>query len=287
MLSLRRPEACLAVLLALVLAGCSQPGAGPSTTLASVTSTTTTSTVPSTVTSTGGTTTTGEMTTTTEPRPRVLVFHKTAGFTHQSIPAGIESVRAAGAEAGFDVTASDDASLLVESAGSEFDVIVFLNTTGDILDPAQQQAMEEFIRAGNGFVGVHSATDTEYDWSWYGGLVGAYFDSHPSPQPAVVNVTQEEHPVMAGLPARIETSDEWYNFSGLPAPEVTVLATVDESTYDGGTMGDPHPIVWAHEYDGGRSVYAAFGHSSEDFEEPFMRQLLANAVLWAAGSANG
>ncbi len=162
-------------------------------------------------------------------------------------------------------------------------MIVFLNTTGDVLDEVEQEAMEGFMASGKGFVGIHSAADTEYDWPWYGELVGAYFDSHPEPQEAtVVFPDPGSHPVTTGLPGRIQLVDEWYDFRSQPPPEATVLATVDETTYEGGTTGDPHPIVWSREVHGGRSVYVGFGHTDEGFDEPVFRSLLENAVTWAA-----
>ena len=219
----------------------------------------------------------------TPPPPvsfQVLVFHKTAGFRHDSIPAGIAAITTLGLEHGYSVEATDDASVFTESGLADYDAIVFLSTTRDILDAGQEQAMESFIEAGNGFVGIHSATDTEYDWSWYGGLVGAYFANHPATQSATIDVVEPTHPTMQGLPPSFVRFDEWYDFRSVPGPGVTILATLDESSYVGGNMGDPHPIVWAHEYDGGRSFYTAFGHTEETFSEPIVLTQLNNAILW-------
>lgn len=220
-------------------------------------------------------------TATARERFHVLVFDKTAGFAHESIPAGVEAIDAMGGEHGFTVTATDDAAIFTSPDLEDFSVVVFLNTTGDILDEDQQLAMERFIEAGNGFVGIHSASDTEYDWPWYGQLVGAYFDNHPPPQPATVRVVQPSHAAMGGLPPSFERFDEWYNFRQPPGPGVEVLATLDETTYEGGTMGEPHPIIWAHDFDGGRAVYTGFGHTAETFSEPLVRAHLANAIRWA------
>src|SRR5689334_13214358 len=114
--------------------------------------------------------------------PRILVFSKTAGFRHDSISDGVAAIRQLGQQNNFDVDATEDASLLNGANLSRYQAIVFLSTTGDILDSAQQSSVEQYIRNGGGFVGVHSATDTEYDWEWYGGLVGAYFQDHPAIQ---------------------------------------------------------------------------------------------------------
>jgi type 1 glutamine amidotransferase len=210
----------------------------------------------------------------------VLVFSRTEGFRHVSIEAGIDAIGGLGDAGGHQITATEDPAIFTDSGLEPFAVVIFLNTTGDVLDDSQQRAMEEFVGSGRGFVGIHSAADTEYDWEWYGGLVGAYFDRHPEPQSAVVEVVAS-HPVVEGIPQVFERFDEWYDFRAHPGPGVTVLATVDESSYEGGAMGSIHPIVWAHEYDGGRSVYVGFGHTPDSFEEPLVLALIDNAISWA------
>lgn len=219
-----------------------------------------------------------------ETRPfRVLVFTKTAGFRHGSINAGVTAVRELGEDHGFEVTHTEDAGVFTDRSLAAFAVIVFLNTTGDVLDAEQEGAMERFIRSGKGFVGIHSATDTEYDWAWYTGLVGAQFRSHPPVQPAEIDVIDRDHPSTSQLPERWPRVDEWYDFRARPDASVRVLMNLDESTYNGGQMGDPHPIAWCHHYDGGRAIYTAGGHTNESFAEPDFRLHLAGAVRWAAG----
>ena len=143
--------------------------------------------------------------------------------------------------------------------------------------------MERFIQNGGGFVGIHSATDTEYDWAWYGQLVGSYFDGHPAIQEAEVDVVDNAHLSTSGLPNPWLRTDEWYNFDPDPTGSVTVLLTVDESTYSGGTMGNPHPIAWFHEFDNGRSWYTAMGHTEASYSEPLFRQHLLGGIRYAAG----
>jgi cytochrome c len=227
--------------------------------------------------------------TTVNPGPiGILVYHRTEGFRHQSIEAGIAAFEELGSQGGYEVTPTDDPSVFSPDGLRPFHVIVFLNTTGDVLDEAQQDAMENFISSGRGFVGVHSAADTEYDWAWYGELVGAYFDNHPAPQEATVEFADPgSHPVTTGLPSELVRFDEWYNFRSRPPCRAAILATVDESTYNGGAMGEGHPITWAHEVQGGRAFYTGFGHTSESFEEPAIRSLLDNAVRWAASPVGG
>ena len=120
-------------------------------------------------------------------------------------------------------------------------------TTGDVLDESQQRAFERFIRRGGGFAGVHSAADTEYGWPWYGGLVGAYFKSHPAGsarnRPHRGSADTPRPPVFRAAGQR---TDEWYNFARNPRPSVHVLATLDETSYSPGpgAMGADHPIAW-------------------------------------------
>jgi type 1 glutamine amidotransferase len=160
---------------------------------------------------------------------------------------------------------------------------VFLNTTGDLLDDAQQSAFERYIRAGGGFAGVHAAADAEYEWPWYGELLGAYFQSHPSIQWAGLTVEAPHAPSTAHLPPRWTRTDEWYNFRANPRDHVDVLLTIDESTYDGGAQGDDHPIAWRHEFQGGRAWYTAGGHTSESFNDPLFLTHVIGGILWAAG----
>lgn len=213
---------------------------------------------------------------------RILVFSKTEGFRHQSIPDGIEALKNLGKENGFEVDPSENSELFTEANLKNYSTIVFLNTTGDILDQAQKAAFERYIQAGGGFLGIHSATDTEYNWPWYGKLVGGYFNGHPEIQDAVIDVIDKEHPSTAHLPDKWKRKDEWYNFKSLN-PEVKVLATLNESSYKGGKNPDHHPIVWYHEFDGGRSFYTGGGHTSESYQESVFLQHLLGALQWTMG----
>ena len=220
-----------------------------------------------------------------QPAFAVLVFSKTAKFRHDSIPTGIAAIQALGKQNGFRVDATEDSAAFGAAALAQYRVVLFLNTTGDVLDANQQAAFEGFMRNGGGFVGVHSATDTEYDWPWYGRLVGTYFRNHPAIQPAVLDVVDPAHPSTEHLPARWQRTDEWYNFRYEPGPEVTVLLRIDENSYAGGTMGAHHPMAWCHAYDGGRAWYTALGHTRESYAEPLFLQHLLDGIRWAAGVA--
>ncbi|MBV9374324.1 MAG: ThuA domain-containing protein [Alphaproteobacteria bacterium] len=220
-----------------------------------------------------------------DPRFTVLVFSKTAGFRHDSIPQGVAAIEALGAEHGFAVDETEDAARFSDAALARYRVIVFLNTTGDVLDAGQKAAFEGYMRSGGGFVGIHSAADTEYGWPWYGGLIGAWFKSHPQIQRATVHVADPRHPSMKDLPAAWERTDEWYNFRTNPRGAVRVLATLDEATYSGGTMGADHPIAWCQEVKGGRSWYTGMGHTKESYAEPLFRLHLLGGMESAAGIA--
>jgi len=216
----------------------------------------------------------------------VLVFSRTVEYRHASIEDGVAALQTLADQRGWALSATEDAAMFAADTLAAFDVVVFLSTTGDVLDAAQQTAFEDFIRSGKGYVGVHAASDTEYDWPWYGELVGAYFSAHPDIQQASVLVEDTEHPATVGLGSPWIRTDEWYGFDQNPRGAVSVLLTVDESSYDAGegSLGDDHPIAWYHEYDGGRSFYTALGHTPESYIEPSFLDHLAGGIEWATGS---
>lgn len=219
--------------------------------------------------------------------PTVLVFSKTAGYRHASIPDGVRMIRELGREHGFAVRRAEDARVFEEETLSGTEAVVFLSTTGDILDEQQQAAFERYIRGGGGFVGIHAAADTEYDWPWYGGLVGAWFRSHPRVQAAALDIADSVHPSTRMLPVRWGRIDEWYDYDRNPRGAVHVLLTLDEDTYEGGEMGEDHPIAWCHEYDGGRAWYTGGGHTRESYAEPLFRQHVLGGIRWAMGVRRG
>lgn len=221
-----------------------------------------------------------------DPSFSALVFSKTAGYRHASIPDGIAAIRALGQEHGFTVEATEDNTAFRTDHLARFDVVIFLNTTGDVLGSTGQAALKDFIQDGGGYVGVHAASDTEYDWPWYGKLVGAYFDSHPTIQEATLRVEDTTHVSTRMLPEAWTRRDEWYNFRSNPRENVRVLARLDESTYEGGAMGDDHPWTWCHPYEGGRAWYTAGGHTKAAYQEPLFRQHLLGGILWATGRAS-
>ena len=220
-----------------------------------------------------------------QPATRVLVFSKTAAFRHDSIPNGISAIQQLGANNHFAVDASEDASIFTDQDLAKYQAIIFLSTSGEILDDHQKGAFQRYIQGGHGFVGIHSASDTERNWPWYGGLVGAVLQSHPLIQPGSINVTDTTNPSTSFLPMSWGRTDEWYNFGANPRGSVHVLATLDETTYSGGTMGADHPIAWCHEYQGGRAWYTAGGHTQGSYSEPLYVMHILGGIEYAAGLA--
>ena len=218
-----------------------------------------------------------------QPIPElVLAFTKTEGYRHASIEKGVQTLRELGRENGFIVLQTETAEDFNPDNLKNFKLVVFLSTTMDVLDNNQQQAFENYIRNGGSFMGIHAAADTEYDWPWYGKLVGAYFDSHPNDpnvRQAKMDVLVQDHPATAHLDPTWVRTDEWYNYKSWNA-NITVLVNLDETSYEGGTNGDRHPIAWYHEYDGGRAFYTGGGHTDASFDEPDFRKHLLGGVLW-------
>jgi type 1 glutamine amidotransferase len=229
---------------------------------------------------------------TTGGPPTVLVFSRTAGYRHPSIVDGVAALSSVARGLGYQVVASEDPSRFTDGELSRYAAVVFLSTSGDVLDDRQQAAFERYIEGGGGYVGVHAASDTEYGWPWYGRLVGAWFADHPLvPNAEFVDchcyraevVRRATHPSTDHLPPVWTRRDEWYNFRSPPPASATILLTVDEATYPGGTMGTIHPVTWAQTIGRGRSWYTAMGHTSASFAEPDFRRHLAGGLSWVAG----
>lgn len=211
----------------------------------------------------------------------VLVFHKTEGFWHESIPAGYQAIERLGEDENFNVDVAGEADDFTEEGLQDYDLVIFLNTTGNVLSKDQQIAFEKYINKGGNFFGIHAATDTEVDWEWYGKLVGAYFVDHPKVQQADLIVEKPDHPTVSHLPSRWRRTDEWYNFKNLN-PENQVLLRIDESTYEGGKNGKDHPMAWYRELEGGgRMIYTGGGHTIQSYTEPGFVEHLRQCILFA------
>ncbi|WP_433347573.1 ThuA domain-containing protein [Microtetraspora malaysiensis] len=221
---------------------------------------------------------------TAAPAFKVLVFSKTTGFRHDSIPDGIAAIQKLGQDDGFAVDTTEDSTKFTDENLAQYQAVIFLSTTGDPLGTQEQKdAFQRYIQKGGGYVGIHAAADSGYSWSWYGKLVGAYFKSHPAIQQATVTVEDPAHPSTANLPTSWSRTDEWYDYQANPRGTVHVLTSLNEKSYSGGTMGIDHPSTWCQDYDGGRSWYTGLGHTKQSFTEPQFLNLLLGGIKTAAG----
>jgi type 1 glutamine amidotransferase len=237
--------------VALVLAACSSqqpsPGAGPSTQQTPV---------------------------------RVLMLTATAGFRHDSIPVARDVLAALAAGGGFTVTSTEDLSSITSSSLAGYDVLFFALTSGELaFTPEQKSAIVSFVSSGKGFLGVHSASDTLYEWPDYGRLVGAYFKEHPWTRLATVVVEDTAHPATAGLGDRFGMTEEYYTFRENPRQRVRVLLRLDADSV--GAAGD-FPLAWAQSFGAGRAYYNALGHFPETWRDQRFQRQLAGAIRWAA-----
>jgi type 1 glutamine amidotransferase len=213
---------------------------------------------------------------------KVLVFSKTAGFRHSSIPKSIKAIQMLGAVNNFTITSTEDATAFTESNLAQFQTVVFMSTTGNVLNPIQKTAFEEYVRGGGGYVGVHAAADAEYDWPFYGTLVGAWFASHPVIQQGRVNIEDRSHPATAHLAMTWTRTDEWYNYRTNPRTTTHVLMSLNEPSYVGGIMKGDHPITWCKTIGKGRSFYTGLGHTEESYDDPNFTKLLLGAIRYTA-----
>ncbi|RKP53075.1 carbohydrate-binding protein [Cohnella endophytica] len=219
---------------------------------------------------------------------KVLLFTKTAGFRHDSIEAGITAIKKLAADNYFEVDATEDATKFTTPNLAQYAAVIFLNTTGEILNEEQQAAFKTYIEEEHGYVGIHSASDTMHTSEWYMSLVGGMFTDHPEFAQGTVKVADKVHASTVNLPSVWPRAEEWYNFLANPRGKVHVLATVDEKTYKGGKMGNDHPISWCQKFDGGRSWYTGLGHAKESYttDSNFLQHILGG-IQWAAGKAEG
>ncbi|BAV07447.1 cytochrome c/hypothetical protein [Filimonas lacunae] len=217
-----------------------------------------------------------------EPKPekRILVFSLTKGYHHASIKEGNEFFTRLGIQHGFVADTTTNPALFTLDNLKKYRSVVWLSTTGDVLNAEQQAAFEKYIQHGGGYVGIHAASDTEYDWPWYGKLVGAYFVSHPAIQEAKIVNLDKSFPATAFLPDSFSHKDEFYDFKSVNTEALHFLLRVDEQSYQGGKMGSFHPMAWYHEYDGGRAFYSNFGHTPETFSDSLFAEHFWKGLEW-------
>ncbi|MEU7800886.1 ThuA domain-containing protein [Micromonospora arborensis] len=229
------------------------------------------------------------------PAFRALLFTKTAGYRHDSIPAGITMFQQQAAANNFELVATEDSSVFTASNLATFDVIIMFQTSGMVwTSAAQRQAVEGYLASGKGIVGIHNATDMgiESEYPWWDQTIngGAHMPEHsPGVLPGTAIVADKQHPSTAGLPDRWNRSEEWYNFDSNPRGKVHVLVTADERTYNPGSraMGPDHPISWCRNTAGGRVWATAMGHAIASYSETNFQNHVLGGVKWAAGNVPG
>jgi type 1 glutamine amidotransferase len=225
-------------------------------------------------------------------KARVLVYSGHTGYVHESIPAAVEALKKIGAKQGYTVDTSDDPEVFTTAKLADYKVIVLVSNSTDPKKPESEwftgtrlEALQGFLKAGKGIVGLHAAADSHYNTGWYGRMIGAYFERHPKGTPkATITVVDARHPATAKLPRTITRNDEWYYYKDFD-PTMRVLVTVDPATI--GDTGEPdvnpNPLVWCHDFGGGRVFYSGLGHSPESYSEPYIVDLLTGALKYAVG----
>ena len=224
---------------------------------------------------------------------KALIVTTTRGWHHESLHSGVLAIQELGRKNFFDAVLFENPNGFTDEFVKQFQVIIFLNTTGDIFDSAQQKVMERFVQSGKGFVGIHSASDTEYDWDWYTKLLGRMFHIHPVIQTARLTIIDPTFPGLQGFTGNKLWTDEWYEFGPEKISGLNYIMSVDETSYDpnvvwadrnlkGVGMGKLHPVAWYHNYDGGRSFYTSLGHMPAIFSDPLFLNFLYAGIFWAA-----
>ncbi|MGL1888979.1 MAG: ThuA domain-containing protein [Reichenbachiella sp.] len=216
---------------------------------------------------------------------QVMVFSKTNGWRHKSIEKGQESILEWAKKENWNVRLSEDSLDINDVNLEKVDVLLFLNTTGDVLGEEQQQSLIRFINQGGGFVGIHSAVDTEVEWDWYNQMIGGRFKSHPKQQVARAKVNHT-HPAVDHLGDSLITIDEWYNYKEPIKDYVNVILELDEKSYEGGEMGHNHPLSWYHYFEGGRVFYTGMGHRKDTYENPDFITHVVKGINWVGGNFN-
>lgn len=222
---------------------------------------------------------------------KALLVTTTRGWHHEAQHKGVVALKNLGERHFFDVVLWEDPNGFTDKYLSQFQVVIFLHTTGDIFNPEQQKVFERFIQSGKGYVGIHSASDTEYDWEWYNGLVGRMFRIHPAIQTAKMQVVDSTFPGLDGFANGRLWTDEWYEFGPEKSKNLHYILGVDESTFNAKVqwgdkksegMGTFHPLAWYQQFDGGRSFYTALGHVPSNFDDVIFHAHLLAGIRWAA-----
>jgi len=220
----------------------------------------------------------------------VLVYSGSTGYRHASIPAAVAAIKTLGEKAGYVIDTSEDPEVFSADNLAKYKALVLVSNSTDPKKPesewlvgSKRDALVGFLKAGKGVIGLHAAADSHYNWGWYGQMIGGYFDHHPKGTPkGVVTVVDSRHPATAKLPRTLQRNDEWYYYKDFD-PTVRVLVTIDpKSIGDSGEADvNPNPLVWCHDFGGGRVFYSALGHTDESWSEPYLVNLMTGALAYA------
>jgi type 1 glutamine amidotransferase len=213
---------------------------------------------------------------------KMLVYSITKAFEHPSIPAGQQMLRDIAQDYGFEITVATDNSQITLEGLSQYEIVFFMNCTGDIFNSAEEAAFEEWMTTRNGaFAGAHSATDTERDWQFYKEVVGQYYDLHDNVSPGTIQWESAALGFVAvqGLPSPWQREEEWYRFNSYQdwssKEGFTILSKV--TTNGGGTR----PVSYTRQYDNFRSFYSSIGHEARAFQDADVQKHFAAGIMWA------
>jgi type 1 glutamine amidotransferase len=212
---------------------------------------------------------------------KVLLYTETAGYRHESISAGTEMFKENAEKWNLEIQEAATSDAFTVDNLKQYRIIVFMSTTGDLFTPQEEAALQAYVKGGGAILGIHAASDAEYDWPWYGQMLGGWFIDHPAIQEAKCMVKMPAHESVKDISSPWIRTDEWYNFKNLQQNNQIVL-TVDESSYTGGTHGAVHPISWYRTFDGGRIFYTAMGHTPETYKEELFIRHIGGAISWLA-----
>jgi len=223
----------------------------------------------------------------------IAMITKTIEFRHDNIPVAVDALQKLASENNWNLMHTEDSTWFSADNLENQDLIIFLQTTGDIFDENQQQAIQSFVENGGGLLTIHTGTVTENNWPWYMEMMGAKFAGHPPVQSGKLIIENHDHPATSFLNDSVWIiEDEWYSFDRNPRADVDVLISIDESSYDvddnkwfegvNQRMGD-HPLVWHRDAGKGRIFQTALGHPQEHYADPLFLKHIHGAIKWTGG----
>lgn len=223
------------------------------------------------------------------PEQKLLYMTLAAGYQHASVAPSESIVKEIGRRSGaFETTVTQDVGAFTRQNLKQFDAVMFY-TSGELpMTAAEKEALISFVRAGHGFVGVHSATDTFYMWKDYGDMIGAYFNDHPWHQRVTVDVLAPSDPIVSFLGKSFQVEDEIYQFSDFRTDTTHLLLRLDVNSVD---LNNPRvrrryygfPLAWTRRYGKGRVFYTALGHEEAVWNSSWYQQLLLHGIQYAMG----